>query len=200
MSYSMSRSSRGAAPGDVTELLRAWKQGSEEAFNEVLPLIYSELREIAARHLARERPDHTLQPTALVHEAYMKLVGEERVDWQNRSHFFAIAARTMRRILVEHARAHNAAKRGSGRPKQPLVESLGVSLERASQLVALDDSLFALAKSDPVKASIAELRFFGGLSLDDTALALGCSRATVIRQWRVAKAWLFHELSEERRA
>lgn len=148
--------------------------------------------------MSGERPGHTLRPTELVHEAYLRLAKQGKLKLFNRSHFFAIAATTMRRILVEHARAHTASKRGAGQRKTPLIEAADLSIERTSQLVALDDSLSALAKTDPMKALIAELRFFAGLSLDDTAEVLGCSRPTVVRHWRITKAWLFNELVEER--
>lgn len=188
------------ASAEITALLEAWGQGERAAVEELLPLVYGELRRIARRAIRHERPNHTLQPTALVHEAYLRLVDSGRLQWQNRSHFFAIAAKVMRRILVEHARARAAAKRGSGRPALPLVEAAGVSIERLPELIALDDSLSALARTDPLKASIVELRFFAGLSLDDTATVLDRSRSTVVRHWRLAKAWLFHELAGSREA
>ena len=181
-------------PGEITALLQGWNHGDQESLEELLSLVYDELRRIARRHLARERPDHTLSSTALVHETYLRLVDQGKLRWRNRAQFFAIAATTMRRILVEHARSHGAAKRDHGRPKLPLIEVGDLRIERPPELIALDDCLTALARTDPRKASIVELRFFGGLSVEETAEVVGCSRATVIRHWRMAKAWLYHEL------
>jgi RNA polymerase sigma factor (TIGR02999 family) len=183
-------------PGRVTELLRGWRQGDRAAEADLLPLVYGELRARAARALGRERPDHTLQPTALVHEAYLKLVGQEPVDWQDRTHFFAIAARLMRQILIDHARRHGSAKRGGGRRLVPL-EVAGEVAAGAPEvdLEALDEALVNLARLDREAAEVVELRYFGGLTVEETAQALGCSPSTVVRQWRAARAWLWGELA-----
>ncbi len=181
---------------DVTSLLLASRQGDQEALNRLLPLVYNELRRQADRYLRRERSDHTLQATALVHEAYLRLI-DQKVSWQNRAHFFGVAAEMMRRILIDHARSHQAAKRGSGGIKVSLDEVLNLSEEKAADLLALDDALKALAEIDPQKSRIVELRFFGGLSNEETADVLGLGTATVTRQWRMAKAWLYHQLNKE---
>lgn len=180
---------------DVTRLLVASSQGDQEALDKLLPLVYTELRHLAERYLHRERPDHTLQPTALVHEAYLRLIDQD-VSWQNRAHFFGVAAEMMRRILIDHARKHQAAKRGSGGIKLSLDEAIDLTDERAAELIALDDALKALAEFDAQKSRIVELRFFGGLSIEETAAVLGIGTATVIRQWKMAKAWLYHEVSQ----
>ena len=180
---------------DVTSLLVASSQGDEEALNKLLPLVYAELRKLAGRYLRKERPDHSLQATALVHEAYIRLIDQE-VSWQNRMHFFGVAAEMMRRILIDHARKHQASKRGSGAIKLALDEALDMADEKAAELIALDDALSALAAFDAQKSKIVELRFFGGLSIEETAEALGLSTATVVRQWKLAKAWLYHEVNK----
>lgn len=182
-------------PQDVTQLLLAWSNGDQDSAEKLVPLVYDELRQLAARYLARERPEHTLQPTALVHEAYLRLVDLRHVQWQDRTHFFAIAAQAMRRLLVDHARKHRSAKRGGVDRRLSLDEVGEVATARAPDLVALDDALTNLAEIDPTKASIVELRFFGGLSNQETAEVVGCSRSTVVRHWRMAKAWLHSELS-----
>jgi RNA polymerase sigma-70 factor, ECF subfamily len=181
---------------DVTSLLVASSQGDEEALNKLLPVVYAEMRKLARRYLRKERRDHSLQATALVHEAYLRLVGQE-VSWQNRAHFFGMAAEMMRRILIDHARKHRASKRGSGEIRLSLDEALDMADERAAELVALDDALKALAAFDPQKSRIVELRFFGGLSIEETAEVLGVGTATVVRQWKLAKAWLYHEVSKK---
>jgi RNA polymerase sigma-70 factor (ECF subfamily) len=181
---------------DVTRLLVASSQGDQEALDKLLPLVYTELRHLAERYLHRERPDHTLQPTALVHEAYLRLIDQD-VSWQNRAHFFGVAAEMMRRILIDHARKHQAAKRGSGGIKISLDEAIDLTDERAAELIALDDALKALAEFDPQKSRIVELRFFGGLSIEETAAVLDIGTATVIRQWKMAKAWLYHEVNQK---
>ncbi len=185
-------------PERVTELLQAWRTGDRQAEADLLPLIYDELRSRAARYLRRERPDHTLQPTALVHEAYMRLVDQRAVAWQDRTHFFAIAAKMMRRVLLDHARKHGSEKRGGGHRPLALEAAVEVAEDlpalAPADLVALDAALTALAAFDPERARIVELRFFGGLTLDETAAVLGCSPATVMRQWRTARAWLYAEL------
>ncbi len=184
-------------PQAVTRLLMQVTDGDRVALNDLLPLIYDELRSLAANYLRRERPGHTLQPTALVHEAYLRLVDQTQVRWQNRAHFFGIAAQMMRRILVDHARGHNAEKRGSDFQKISLDENLDVAGERATDLVALDDALNRLAAIDAQKARLVELRYFGGLSVEETAEVLGVSAPTVKRQWRMAKAWLYGQMSRE---
>jgi RNA polymerase sigma-70 factor (ECF subfamily) len=181
---------------DVTTLLVASSQGDKEAMNGLLPLVYAELRKLAARYLRRERSDHTLQATALVHEAYLRLIDQD-VPWENRAHFFGVAAEMMRRILIDHARKHQAAKRGSGEIKLSLDEAINLTNERAEGLVALDDALKALAEIDSTKSKLVELRFFAGLSIEETAKVLGMGTATANRHWRMAKAWLYHEVTKE---
>jgi RNA polymerase sigma factor (TIGR02999 family) len=179
---------------DVTKLLLEWSKGNRSAMDELLPLVYRELQKIAHRYLGRERASNTLQTTALVHEAFLKLIDQTRVQWQNRAHFFGIAA--MRRILVDHARQKLADKRGGGNEKVELDEGLiDVSDEKASNLIELDAALKRLAEIDEQKARLVELRYFGGLSIEETAEVLGVSIATVNRQWRLAKAWLYREIS-----
>ena len=182
-------------PGDVTGLLRAWSGGDQAALERLIPLINGELRRIAKRYLQKERPDPSLQTTALVNEAYLRLIDAKRVDWHDRAHFFAVCAQIIRRILVDHARARHTAKRGAGLPPLSLDEALAVSAERTSDLVAIDDALDALSKVDPRKGRVVELRFFGGLSVEDTAHVLGISPESVMRDWRLAKVWLMRELS-----
>ena len=186
----------GAVPsGDVTRLLVEWSRGDEKALDTLLPLVYSELREMAHRYLARERRDHTLQPTAVVHEAYLKLVDQKRVTWKNRGHFFAVAAQAMRRLLVDHARRHDAAKRGGAMTVVPLEAADPAVSPRETDVLALDRALEKLAALDATQAKIVELRYFGGLTLDETADVLGSSPSTVGRAFRLAKAWLYRELS-----
>jgi RNA polymerase sigma factor (TIGR02999 family) len=180
---------------DVTRLLVNWTNGDKKALEALMPLVYGELHRLAKRYLRRERSDHTLQSTALVHEAYMRMVDQKGVQWQNRAHFFAVASQIIRRILVDHARTHNAEKRGGGACKLALDEAIGVSQKRDLNLVALDDSLKCLAEMDPQQSRIVELRFFGGLSIEEAAEVLGISPATVKRDWAVAKAWLYRDLS-----
>jgi len=181
---------------DVTRLLLAWSDGDNEALERLMPMVYQELKRQAERYLWRERSGHTLEPTALVHEAYLKLIDQKHARWQNRAHFFAIAAQSMRRILVDHARARQAGKRGSGAQKLSLDEAIEVSDQRANQMIALDEALKSLAELDPQKSRVVELKYFGGLALEEIAEALGVSRATVIREWRMAKAWLYGELNK----
>jgi RNA polymerase sigma factor (TIGR02999 family) len=180
---------------DITQLLLAWSAGDREALEALTPLVYGELKKIAEGYLRRERADHTLQPTALAHEAYIKLIDQQHVQWRNRAHFYGIAAQAMRRILVDHARARLAGKRGSGGAVVSLDEAVDVSDERASQLVALDEALKTLAELDPQNCRVVELKYFGGMTLEETAEVLGISRATVIREWKMAKAWLYGELN-----
>lgn len=178
----------------VTELLLSWSKGDLEAREELMPLVYDELRRLAASYLRRERPDHTLQPTALVNEAYLKLVEEKSVNWHSKSHFFGVSAKLMRRILVDHARGHLAEKRGSGMPKVGLTEAIAMSQEQPADLLALDESLTRLAELDPQQGRIVELRVFAGLSVEETAELLKISPATVKRDWAVAKGWLLREV------
>ena len=176
-------------------MLLAWGRGDQAAFDELVPLVHDELRRLARQHMGGERPGHTLQASALVNEAYIRLLDVKRVPWQNRAHFFAMAARVMRRILVESARKKNFQKRGGGARHVSLDEALIVSSEPGRDLVALDDALNALTEMDPRKGQVVELRFFGGLSVEETAEALQVSTGTVMRDWRLAKVWLLRELS-----
>src|SRR5690606_19876514 len=182
-------------PHEITQMLIELTEGNQDVVNLILPHIYDELRRLAGSYLRRERGNHTLQPTALVHEAYMKLIDQRNVKWQNRAHFFGIAAQVMRRILMDHARKHMAGKRGGNAEVLPLEEEiLVVSQDKNAELVALDDALDELAKLNPQKARVVELRYFGGLSIEETAEVLGVSVPTVNRHWRMAKAWLFTQL------
>ena len=181
---------------NITQLLIQLTNGNSAVVDALLPLIYDELRSLATNYLRRERPDHTLQPTALVHEAYLRMVDQTQVNWQNRAHFFGVAAQMMRRILVDHARARNAEKRGQDYQKVSLDENLDKAVERDDELIALDDALKMLAEMDEQKSRIVELRFFGGLSVDETAEVLGVSAPTVKRQWRMAKAWLYGQVQK----
>ncbi len=183
------------SPQQVTRLLQAWGQGENAALERLLPLVHQELRRLARRYMFGEHAGHTLQATALVNEAYMKLLGSQKVDWQNRAHFFAISAQLMRRILVDSARARGYQKRGGGIPKVTLDEELIGPQERGYDLVALDDVLKVLAEVDLRKSQVVELRFFGGLSVEETAAVLKVSADTVLRDWRLAKAWLKREMS-----
>ena len=179
---------------DITALLVEWSAGNQNALNDLAPLVYHELRRLAARELRRERPDHTLQCTALVHEAYLKLI-DQRVNWHNREHFFAIAAQIIRRILVSYARTRNSSKRGGGHFKLEFDELMAPAAQRHTDLEALDDALTALSGIDPQQGQIVELRFFGGLSIEQTARVLSISTSTVARDWNIARAWLRRELS-----
>jgi RNA polymerase sigma factor (TIGR02999 family) len=180
---------------EVTNLLVEWKQGNKAAMDLLTPLVYNELRRLAERYLRNERSAATLQPTALVHEAYLRLVAQSMPDWESRAHFFGVAAHLMRQILVDHARKHRSAKRGGGAEKLNIDEIVGVGVNKPNDIIALDDALKALAEIDERKAKVIELRFFGGLSVDETAVALGISAATVGREQRMAEAWLHRELS-----
>jgi RNA polymerase sigma factor (TIGR02999 family) len=171
------------------------RDGDSEAAEELLPLVYDEFRAMAQRYLSRERPDHTLEPTALVHEAFMKLIDQSRVDWQGRAHFFAVAAQAMRRILVDHARHHNRLKRGGDRQRVSLDEQLAPGEHRTEDLVALDDALEQLAQLDARQARIVELRFFAGLTVGEVAETLGVSKRTIEGDWTMARAWLRRELT-----
>ena len=183
-------------PGEITQLLKELSHGNREAETRLVPLVYRELRHLASRYMRRERPDHTLQPTALVHEAYLKLVEQRRVSWESRAHFYCVAARLMRRVLLDHAREVKAAKRGGGQ-KIPLEPSLVYSEERPGELLEVDEALTRLAERDPRQGRVVELRFFGGCSEDEIARILGVSSRTVKRDWRIARAWLYAELSKK---
>jgi RNA polymerase sigma factor (TIGR02999 family) len=185
-----------AAPSsaEVTRLLVAWGHGDEAALEQLMPLVHAELRRLARRHMGHERRGHTLQPTALVNEAYLRLIDVRRIQWQDRAHFFAMSARLMRRILVDFARARRYQKRGGGAAKVTFDEALVASNERGAELLALDDALAALAAVDPRKSQVVEMRFFGGLSVEETAETLHVSVDTVMRDWKLAKAWLLREL------
>ena len=179
-----------------TELLRAWSQGDESARERLIPLLYGELHRLARRYMRQERPDHTLQATALVHEAYLRLIDVNRVEWRNRTHFLALAAQMMRRILVESARSRHRQKRGGDVILVALDEARDVGQQKGADVVALSDALTALAAVDPRMSQVVELRFFGGLSVDETADILNISPETVMRDWKTAKVWLLRELSQ----
>jgi RNA polymerase sigma-70 factor (ECF subfamily) len=179
---------------EVTQLLVEWSNGDTAALDKLMPLIYEELRRLAHHYMSRERPGHTLQTTALVNEAYVRLINRKDMHWQNRAHFFAIAAQSMRCILVDHARSHAYGKRGGGAPKIVFDEAMVVSQERAAEVVAVDEALKDLAALDPQLSRIVELRFFGGLTIEETAEVLHLSPATIKREWSTARAWLYHEL------
>lgn len=184
-------------PTAVTTLLRAWGRGDVQARDALLPMVYRELRRRAAQYLRRERQDHTLQPTALVHEAYLRLIGQDRVAWQSRAHFFGVAAQMMRRILVDHARARHAAKR-PGALKVSLDEQALSTQPRECELLLLDQAVSELTALDPRQGRIVELRYFAGLSEHEVAVVLSLSRSTVAREWRSAKAWLYRRLTTGR--
>lgn len=181
---------------EVTLLLSALTRGDDGAGSKLIPVVYDELRRLAGSYMRRERADHTLQATALVHEAYLKLVEQRSVNWQSRAHFFGVAAQLMRRILIDHARGHLRQKRGGEQKKVSLDEAFVFSEQQADELLAVDDSLNRLAKIDPRQARVVELRFFGGLSVEEAAEVLGVSPKTVKRDWSVAKAWLYADLKE----
>jgi RNA polymerase sigma factor (TIGR02999 family) len=191
----MSEKDPGAVPPvQVTGLLLAWGKGDDAALEQLIPLVHAELRRIAGRHMAHERVGHSLQATALVNEAYLRLVDVRQMKWQDRAHFFAMSARLMRRILVDFARSRGYQKRGGGAQKVSFDEGLFISNDRGHDLVALDDALLALAEVDSRKSQVIEMRFFGGLSVEETAEALHVSPDTVMRDWKLAKAWLLREL------
>lgn len=179
---------------DATVLLQAWRHGDRAAFDQLVPLVHNELRRLARRQMRGERPDHTLQATALVNEAYVRLIDLNQIEWNDRAHFVAMAARVMRRILVDWARARRYQKRGGGAPKVSLDDAVAVSNDPGRDLVALDDALKTLAALDPRKGEVVEMRFFGGLTVEETATALQISVATVMRDWQLAKVWLLREL------
>src|SRR5215510_8739953 len=178
------------SPKDITRMLMAWSNGDRAALDQLMPIIYEELRHLANRYMQRERADHTLSTTALVHEAYLRLIDQRQVRWQNRAHFFAVAAQMMRRILIDHARSHQYAKRGGGAIQVSLDEAAAVTEARAAELLAVDEALERLTALDARKGRIVELRFFGGLTEEETAEVIGVSLPTVQREWRAAKAWL----------
>jgi RNA polymerase sigma factor (TIGR02999 family) len=181
---------------DVTFLLSRLSEGDQSAILRLIPLVYDELRQLASYYMRRERANHTLRTTGLVHEAYLRLVEQRQVDWKGRAHFFGIAAQLMRRILVDHARGHLRKKRGGEQQRLPLSETVVISQSRSAEVVAVDEALERLAKLDPRQNQIVELRFFGGLTTEETADVLGVSVRTVEREWALAKAWLFTELQE----
>jgi len=182
---------------EITQLLQDWSNGKPEVLEELMPLVYDELRRQASSFLRKERQGHTLQTTALIHEAYLKLIGQREVEWQNRAHFFGIASTMMRRILVDYARERYREKRGGGAENLPLDEALQISVkEKSVDLIALDDALNRLARADARQARVIELRYFGGLSIDETAEVLGISNATVRNDWNLGKAWLKIEISK----
>ena len=183
-------------PSEVTRLLVNWSNGDKAALDQLIPLVQAELRRLARRYMGRENPGHTLQTSALINEAYIRLIDQQNVQWQNRAHFFAVAAQVMRHILIDHARSHHYAKRGGGAHKVPLDEAATLTDRRAAELVALDEALNSLAAFDPRKSRIIELRFFGGLSIEETAEVMKISPITVVREWRAAKAWLQREMSK----
>jgi RNA polymerase sigma factor (TIGR02999 family) len=172
-----------------------WRAGDRDSLDRLIPLVYDELRLIANRFLRRERPSHTLQSTALVHEAFLRLIDQTRTDWQSRAHFFGVAANVIRNILVDHARARQTAKRGGPMPALSLDDALAFPQDRDLELIAVDDALLSLSRFDPQQARIVELRFFAGLSIEETAEVLRISASTVKRDWILAKAWIYHTLS-----
>ena len=184
------------SPQDLTQLLVKCRQGDRQALDELMPVVYHELQGLAKRYLARERPGHTLQSTALVHEAYLKLVGQKDVQWQNRAHFFGVAAQLMRRLLVDHARRRKSGKRGSGGTRITLVEGLATVEPVDIDTIALDDALKSLERLDPRKGRLVELRFFGGLTIEETAEVMGTSAGTVKREWQFTKAWLHRHIQQ----
>jgi len=187
------------APNRVTELLRGWRAGDSRALDALVPLVYDELRRLAHHHLRNERPDHTLQSTALVHEAYFRLVGQDLPQWESRTHFFAIAAQLMRQILVDYARRRRASKRGSGVCMLTLDDAMALPQGKDVDVVAVDDALNALAEVDPRQSRVVELRFFAGLSLEEISEVMGIGTATVQRDWTAARAWLYREISRRPR-
>ena len=184
----------------ITQLLKEWRDGDETALDRLVPLVYEELRRLAHHYMRRERPGHTLQTTALVNEVYLRLVDHKGMRWQNRAHFYAVAAQAMRRILIDHARSRNYLKRGGDVKMIQLEEAATVVQKQAADLIALDDALSELAAIDPRKSKIVEMRYFGGMSVEETAEALDVSPVTVMRDWSTAKAWLLRALSPDERA
>ena len=185
-------------PSQVTQLLMNWSKGDKTALDQLIPLVHSELRRLAKRYMARQNPGHTLQTSALINEAYLRLVDQQSVHWQDRAHFFAVSAQIMRNILIDHARKYSYAKRGAGARKVALDSSIAMPEKKAKEIVALDDALVGLATVDPRKSQIVELRFFGGLTIEETAEVMSISPATVQREWRAARAWLQRAMSDEK--
>ena len=188
-----------SSPQEITQLLVNWADGDQAALDKLMPLVYAELHRLAHHYMSRERPGHTIQTTALVNEAYLKLIDQRNMHWQNRAHFFAIAAQLMRRILVDHARSHAYAKRGGGARNVSLDEVADRLPMRASEIVALDEALAGLEQIDLRQSRIVELRFFGGLTIKETAEVMGLSPATIKSEWRTARAWLYHQLDNSGR-
>jgi RNA polymerase sigma-70 factor (ECF subfamily) len=180
---------------EITGQLIAWSKGDAKALEKLMPAVYDELRRMAGYYLRGEQPGHSLQPTALVHEAYLRLIDQTKVEWHNRAHFFGVAAQMMRRILIDHAKAKHRAKRGGATPRISLDEVVPFTDERAAELVALDEALQTLAEIDERKSRVVELRYFGGLTVDETATVLGISDKSVMRDWKLAKAWLYDEIN-----
>ena len=183
------------SPHEITQLLVEWSDGNQSALDELYPLVYDELHRLARRYMSRERKDHTLQTTALINEAYVRLVDQRNVRWSNRSHFFAISAQIMRRILIDHARRHAYAKRGGGARQVSLEEAATVTPEQSSELIRLDEALKSLAEMDPRRSQVVELRYFGGLNNEEIAGVLRVSENTVTRDWNMARAWLYQQLT-----
>jgi RNA polymerase sigma factor (TIGR02999 family) len=184
-------------PGEITQLLIKWGGGDRAAFEELIPVVYAELKRLARRYMGKERVDHTLQTSALINEAYLRLVDSHTIEWQDRKHFFAVAAQIMRHILIDHARSYQYAKRGAGAEKVPIEEAESLRIERAEELVVLDEALKELEAFDPRKSRITEMRFFGGLTVEETAEVTGLSPVTVMREWRAAKAWLHQAMTRK---
>jgi RNA polymerase sigma factor (TIGR02999 family) len=184
-----------SSPNSVTQLLMEWRDGDETALCKLIPIVHDELRRLAHYYMRRERAGHTLQTSALINEAYIRLVDHRGMRWQNRAHFYGVAAQAMRRVLVDHARSRGYLKRGGGVPTVPLDEAVLLSQKKASELIALDDALKDLESIDPEKSKIVEMRYFGGMTVEETAEALGVSPVTVMRHWSTAKAWLLRALS-----
>lgn len=191
----MKRSAALVQPPEITQLLAEWSNGNQTALDKLYPLVYEELRRLAHRYMRRERKDHTLQTTALINEAYLRLIDQKNVHWENRAHFFSISAQIMRRILIDYARRYQYAKRGGGAKKISLDDGAFVAKERAAELLMLDEALLSLAERDPRRSQVVELRFFGGLSNEEIASVLKVSPNTVTRDWNLARAWLYRELS-----
>ncbi|MFN2502137.1 MAG: sigma-70 family RNA polymerase sigma factor [Pyrinomonadaceae bacterium] len=184
-----------SAPQEITQLLLSWSKGNHAALQDLMPLVYPELRKVARRYMRREREEHTLQTSALINEAYLRLVDQQAVEWQDRGHFFAMATQVMRHILIDHARRATYEKRGGRAQHLPLDDAAIVRQEKAADLIALDEALTNLARFDPRKSKIVELRFFGGLTVEETAEAMDLSPVTIMREWRAAKAWLHSEIT-----
>jgi RNA polymerase sigma factor (TIGR02999 family) len=184
-------------PNEITERLIAWGAGDRAALDQLLPVVYQELRRMAGNYLRQENPGHTLQPTALVHEAWLRLIDQARVDWRNRAQFFGVAAQMMRRILVDHAKAKHREKRGGDAVKLSLDDVINLSRERAADLIALDDALNELTRVDERKSRVVELRYFGGFTVEEIAQILEVSPETVMRDWKLAKAWLYQQIRQE---